>query len=256
MRNMKEYANTLDHKGLKEFAKKMGMRGYSKQTSKELLETITSKLESDRFIEVGVILGKPGKEGTAKVVWDQKDRIHRVKKQFRKTKSGNTLTKEAELQNLGNEYGLSPKVLEINADEKYIIMEMMEPKTLIDVIAENKKNGRPLLSNSNQREIIELFKKLDNSGIFHGDPNPLNFMKFPSNYKNKRLAGKFGLIDYGFGKMIKGSQDLVIYSGKPNQSLMTVGLLVILKKRGFTPSSFTVLYDNISKAVKVQFDLI
>lgn len=255
MRNMRDYVKDIDSlQDLKDFAKKLGMKGYSKLSKEELREAIYIVLE-DRFVEIGKTLGQPGKEGVAKLVWDQRDRVHRIKKQFRSTKSRNTLEKEANLQKAASTYGISPRVLEINTDKKFIVMEKMGSKTLVDIIRENKAQNKPLLSNEQQYEILGLFKRLDTIGIFHGDPNPYNFLKFPIDYHTKELRGKFGLIDYGFGKLIKGASELKVYNGKPNISLMTVGLLVLLKKKGFKASEFLVLYTSVNPVARVQFEL-
>ena len=264
MRNMWDYANTLNYEQLEVFAKSICVKITKGSNKAEILELVKTKLK-DRFIELcnvnsdgkveAKILGKKGKEGIAKVVWDQRDKVHRVKKQFRKAKSANTLTREGQLQTLASSHGISPKVYEINVDDKYIVMEMMEKKTLIDIILKNKEAGRQLLSNKEQMELIDLFKRLDSIGLFHGDPNPYNFLKFPNDYHDKKVAGKFGIIDYGFGKMSENARELKLYNGKPNESLMLVGLLVILKKKGYTPSDFSVLFKNINTAVRVQFDL-
>jgi tRNA A-37 threonylcarbamoyl transferase component Bud32 len=254
MRNMQEFADSLNQTQLKGFAKKIGVKGYSKADNTKLKELVDDVL-SQRFVEIDEKLGKPGKEGIAKIVWDQKDRIHRVKKQFRSAKSGNTLTKEGTLQNKASEHGISPKVLEIDVERKHLIMEKMHPRTLMDIISENNKSGKELLTTKQQNEILDLFRKLDKAGIFHGDPNPLNFLRFPPEYPNKKLVGKFGMIDYGFGKFIEGAKELKMYNGKPNEMLMTVGLLVILKKRGYEASRFPVLFNSVSKAARVQFEL-
>ena len=253
MRNMKEYAQTLGYSDLKLFAKKIGIKGITKLNSKEELLEVVNNVLLKRFVEIDVTLGKPGKEGVAKIVWDQKDRVHRVKKQFRPAKSGNTLKKEAELQKLASQYGISPKVFEIDTNSKHIIMEKMECGTMMDIIVKNENSGKPLLTVSQQKELLALFKKLDDTHIFHGDPNPLNFMRFPKDYPDERLVGRFGLIDYGFGKMIKPGE-YKEYSGRPNESLMTVGLLVIFKKRGYKASRFPILFNSVNKAIRVQFE--
>jgi tRNA A-37 threonylcarbamoyl transferase component Bud32 len=254
MRNMKEYVNTLSCSELKVFAKKIGVKGITKLDKQELLDLVY-KVISNRFVSLGMTSGKPGKEGIAKIVWDQKDKIHRIKKQFKNTKSGNTLTKEAEIQKLASVHGISPEIFEIDVSKKHIIMEKMDSSTLIDIIIKNEKAKKPLLSVSQQRELLALFKKLDEVGIFHGDPNPLNFMRFPLEYHKKSVAGKMGLIDYGFGKIIK-SGDYKEYFGKPNESLMVVGLFIILKKRGYKASNFPLLFNSINKAIRVQFELV
>ena len=88
---------------------------------------------------------------------------------------------------------------------------------------------------------------MDDIGVFHGDPNPLNIMRF-----NTR---RWGMIDFGFAKPIKGARELKMYEGRPNQSLMTVGLLVLLKKRKIDVNNFQILLNSVPKAARLQFDL-
>ena len=62
-------------------------------------------------------------------------------------------------------------------------------KNLFDILKENK--GK--LSLKTQKRMIEIFKKLDEIGVYHGDPNPLNFME---------KDGELYIIDFGFGSKI------------------------------------------------------
>ena len=61
--------------------------------------------------------------------------------------------------------------------------------SILDIIKENNLR----LPVKYQSQIIKIIKKLDEIGIFHGDPNPLNFMV---------TNNKVNIIDFGFAKEI------------------------------------------------------
>ena len=95
-------------------------------------------------------------------------------------------------------------------------MEKMD-YSLLDLI--KKYKGK--IPKKYQQEIINIINKLDTINIFHGDPNPCNFM-----FKNNKLY----LIDYGFAKKI--DTKLVEKHGTktPNKRFMIIGLLIKLKE--------------------------
>lgn len=240
---------TLDTVELRGVAELVGIKKFKSLPRDELIDALKNKL-NERFVPKGTTLGKPGKEGTAHVVWDRQDQVERVKKQFRPRKSVNTLQKEATLQNAAAEAGISPKVYHTDSEQKFIVMEKMN----ITLIEKMKRQGNSLTP-TQQREILQLFEKLDNIGIFHGDPNPLNFMYYPYDHQDPSKRNRLGIIDYGFAKRIEGARELKVYNGHPNKTLMTIGLLVYLKKRNINTSAFGVLMDTIPPQAKEQFDL-
>ena len=54
-----------------------------------------------------------------------------------------------------------------------------------------KKNG--YLTRKQQEDLVKIYKKLDDTGVFHGDSNILNYM-----YKDRRLH----IIDFGMSSPI------------------------------------------------------
>ena len=92
-------------------------------------------------------------------------------KVFRKNKSINKILKEAMFQNSLSKFNITPIVYEVNLIHKYIIMEKLD-QHLIHKIIENK--GK--MTNKHQKELINIYKTLDNNGIFHYDANIMNYM--------------------------------------------------------------------------------
>lgn len=164
-----------------------------------------------RFVKVAQ-LGRPGKEGVVFLVVDDNANKYAMKT-FKPRKSGNTLEKEAYFQHLASQKGISPAIIEYNPDKKYIVMELLS-RTLLEVIAAQNN----VLTEVQQRQIIDLYRKLDDLGIVINDGNPLNVME-----KN----GRFYLIDYGFAKF-STHKDFQKYT-LPNYELMPLGLLIWLK---------------------------
>lgn len=160
-------------------------------------------------------LGRTGKEGTVYLVVDPENGNHYAMKTFRSRKSGKTLEKEAFYQYLASKHNISPKIIEYNTDEKYIVMEILE-YTLIEIL--RKQNGQ--LSEEQQYQILNIYKKLDEIGIMIDDANPLNLMT---------KGGKFYAIDYGLARFIDHKK-FEKYP-QPNSQLMPIGLLLWLKNK-------------------------
>lgn len=184
-------------------------------------------------------LGKPGKEGTVYLVVDSGTGRKYAMKTFRKTKSGKTLEKEAFYQYLASKQGISPRIIEYNSDEKYIVMEILN-RTLIDVVM--AQNGK--LYTEQQNQILTLYKKLDSIGIMINDANPLNIME---------KDGKFYAIDYGFAKFTD-HKDFKDYH-YPNFQLMPLGLLLWLKERRCSTREWTVIRNAISPEVRNKMNV-
>ena len=158
---------------------------------------------------VGKQLGIKGSHGS--VVAVQLGRKLCAKKQFRANRSNLKIKREIQLQREAAAAGVSPRIIEYNLNSKYIIMQRL-CKNLWDVL--RKKGGK--MSKKLQREILQIFRILDNIGVFHKDPNPLNFMLDATN--------TLYIIDFGFATRVDIKRD-----GKtPNQNQMTLGLLMKL----------------------------
>ena len=182
-------------------------------------------------------LGKPGKEGTVYLVSHPVTLKRYAMKTFRKKKSGRTLEKEAFYQHLASKQGISPKIIEYNTEEKYIVMEILN-QTLLDVI---KTQGT--LTSDQQQQILNIYKRLDSIGVMLNDANPLNLME---------KDGKIFAIDYGFAKFTD-HKDFKDYP-YPNSQLMPLGLLLWLKDRHPT-RSWTVLRNAISPEVRNKMNV-
>jgi predicted Ser/Thr protein kinase len=182
-------------------------------------------------------LGAKGKEGTTYLVVSNNNEY--AMKTFRKQKSSTTLCKEAELQKMAADVGVSPNVIDIDTVSKYIVMERMDCH-LVDVI--KKQNGN--LTKNQQKEILSIYKKLDKARVFHGDVNLMNYM-----YKNNKLF----IIDFGMSKEITSALIKKLGTDKPNIHIMTLGLALKLRNMGFPLSSYDYIAKHLSEEQRSQF---
>lgn len=245
---------------LKEIAKNKGIRGYSKLIKSKLIELLEESAEkhddvngatssvkkttkyTDDFLKLKCTgtskfipltqLGKPGKEGVVYLTTHPQTLVKYAMKTFRKTKSGKTLEIEAYFQHQASKYGISPRIIEYNPEEKYIVMELLNC-TLLDLI--KKQNG---ITADQQSQILELYRKLDKIGIMLNDANPLNIME-----KDGRLYA----IDYGFAKYTT-HKSLAKYRN-PNIELMPLGLLLMMKDR-YPTKNWSIIRNAIRKDVQ------
>lgn len=190
------------------------------------------------------ILGKPGKEGIVyRVVYRNKDY---AMKTFKSVKSTVCLEKEAELLTIASKSGISPKVKEINTVFKFIVMDKIDTN-----LFDHLKSTKGEISNHLQTEIIRICMTLDKIKIFHGDPNPLNFM---IDEKDKLF-----IIDYGFGKKI--DDKLVKTHGTKNINMKFMILGLILKLRGifkqeiYGKISYHIFNKYLTQDEKIKFDI-
>ena len=140
-------------------------------------------------------------------------------------------------------HDLSPKIKEIDTDNRYIVMEKLD-FNLIDYIKKNKG----ILSISVQKRIIEIVNKLDEIKVFHGDPNPLNFM-----FKGNKLY----IIDFGFSKKINSNIKKDHGTVFVNKKFMILGLLIKLKEvytTKFPEIKCELLKNSLSPQEKVIVD--
>ena len=119
-------------------------------------------------------------------------------------------------------------------------MEKLD-RTFFDVYKEKKG----IISNDLQNNIVKIVNLLDRIGIFHGDPNPANFM-----IKNDKVY----IIDFGFSKKI--NEDLIKQYGKnPNNTFMILGLLLKLKETFGNIPKNEILLKEIPHRQKDVFQL-
>ena len=160
-------------------------------------------------------LGSVGKEGTTFLVEDRNGEQYAMKT-FSKQKSNKNLLNESEYQKQVASYGIAPNIKYVDETNKYIVMEKLD-KNLFDII--KKHDGE--IPETIQRKIIKLIKKMDETGIFHGDPNPANFMMKGNNIY---------MIDFGFARKIDDKLIRKYETNKPNQKFMILGLILKLKE--------------------------
>ena len=156
-------------------------------------------------------LGIKGRDGKVLLVKTKSGKTY-AKKQFRNNRPVKAISLEAKLQKEAACVGLAPKIKEFNLNDKYIIMTALD-KDLYSVM--KKKGGK--LSQKYQRDILRIFNVLDKIGIFHKDPNPLNFMIDEIN--------QLFIIDFGFSERINVNK----HGATPNRDQMTLGLLLKFK---------------------------
>jgi tRNA A-37 threonylcarbamoyl transferase component Bud32 len=138
-------------------------------------------------------------------------------KKFRAGKSSSRLEHEANLLELAGKAGIAPRLIDYSRSGEWIVMDKMD-KNLFDIL----KSTNGVISKTAQQDMIELFKKLDKIGIFHADPNPLNFM-----YSDGRMY----LIDYGFAKTFDEPSVQALGTKTPNMDYMPLGFLVKIKDK-------------------------
>ena len=117
-------------------------------------------------------------------------------------------------------------------------MEKMDGH-LLDKI---KKQGD--MSRSQQRQIINIYRKLDKAGVFHGDANLLNYM-----YKGENIY----IIDFGMAREITLGLQKKLGTETPNMSIMTLGLALKLKEMQFPITSYQYIIKYLSDEQREQF---
>jgi hypothetical protein len=97
-----------------------------------------------------------------------------------------------------------------------------------------------------QCQIIEIYKKLDEVKVFHGDSNLLNYM-----IKDKKIY----IIDFGYSKEINDKFIKKIGSSTPNIKLMTLGFILKLKELKCSPHSWKYLKKYLSEEDIERFQI-
>lgn len=205
---------------LKRNAKELGL-STTRKTKKDLIQSITSHYNQfHRFLNYTYIrqLGHQGLDGRTFLARHLETGNEVAIKIFKPTKSASSIRREAELQQRASEAGLSPRVHEFDGEGQFIVMDVME-ENLFDVFRRQKG----VMTTKQQKDVLRLFQELDRIGIFHQDPNLLNFM-----YKNKKLY----IIDFGMAKRITESIRRR-HGPSPNMALMPLGFY--LKAKSIAP---------------------
>lgn len=238
--------NNCSFTELKKMAKEMDLK--SRRSKTEYVNDISEafkdyeyykKKKVDKYTRIRQ-LGNKGKEGITYLVTDHKDREFAMKT-FRKTKSSNMLKLEYSLQKKAASVGISPRVVEYDSVSKYIVMEKMDMH-LVDLMKKQKGH----LGRSQQLRIIEIFKKLDEVGIFHADSNILNYM-----IKDKKIY----IIDFGFAKEINSKLVKKLGTQTPNIRIMTLGLIIKLKEMKCPPNTWKYLKRELTDEEIIRFQI-
>lgn len=185
-------------------------------------------------------LGSKGKEGTTYLVRDKEGKEYAMKT-FREAKSSRTLYKEYTLQKKVSKLDISPKVYDVNTIGKWIVMEKMD----CHLYEYMEKKGN-ILSKKHQDRIYEIFRKLDEAGVFHNDANFCNYMM---------KDGKVYMIDYGFAKEITPALKKQLGTNTPNQKLMLIALVKKLKDKNIPETSYKYLIEKITEKDKELYKI-
>ena len=185
-------------------------------------------------------LGNKGKEGITYLVKSSYGKYYAMKT-FKKTKSSKNIKKEASLQEKASDFDIAPKVIDIDTVSKYIVMERMSSH-LYDSI--KKQNGN--LTEKQQKQLIKIYKGLDEAKVFHADSNILNYM-----YKDKKLY----IIDFGMSSEIDDKLIKKLGTNNPNVDIMTLGFILKLKEFKCPSSAYSHLIKYISSEEIKRFNL-
>ena len=238
--------NVLTQQQLKELATKMDLP--LSKNKDELIKNISNAFREYENYKRNKIskytrvkqLGNKGKEGTTYLV-TTRDGSEYAMKTFRKLKSSEKLKKESQLQKLVASVDAAPNVIDIDTVSKYIVMEKMD-RHLIDVI--EKQGG--VLTKGQQKQIIGIYKKMDEVNVFHADANLMNYM-----FKGKKMY----IIDFGMAKEITNSLIRKLGTSTPNIHIMTLGLVLKLKELNFSAESYSYLINFLSDEQIRQFGI-
>ncbi len=172
-------------------------------------------------------LGREGKEGKVYTVSKPSGKKEYAMKVFKRTKSSKNIENEAVFAKIAYKHGISPKIIEVNLDEKYIVMERCD-MTILDLMKEQKY----VLKVEQQRKLLKIFSELDKIGIMHNDPNPLNILVTSDK--------SFKLIDFGMAKKCELTKC-------ENKRLMTVGFLLHMKQQNYPLDKLSYMLNSLSK---------
>lgn len=202
------------------------------------------RAERDILYERHEQLGDSGKDATTflvKVKNEDDTETKYAMKTFKVRKSAERILKEAEIQKMLSQHGICPAVIDVETTlkSKYIVMEKLD-RHLIDV------NGEKKIPLTYQKQLVKLYKTMDELGIFHGDANPLNYM-----IKKSKLY----VIDFGMSKEINPALMKKLKTDKPNVHIMTLGMILKLKNMQYPKESYEYLVTQLTDDQRRDFDL-
>lgn len=203
-------------KRLVQIAKDFNVNISNCKTKEEIIQAmINHRHELQKYKDFTYLkqMGHKGKDGTAFLAIHNKSKKEVVVKIFHK-KSRARIQKEVAMQMTAAEHNLSPAIVGWSAEGNYVAMEKLDT-TLFDLFQKQKNT----LTTKQQKDVVQLCEKMDDCGVFHADPNPLNFM-----YKQNKLY----LVDFGFSVYMNNAC-ISKYGKKPNSKYMILGLIKHLR---------------------------
>ena len=243
-----DYIRKKSFSELKEIGNELKVENIHNLSKKELIEKIIKCFkEYEDYINSKNVykkikrIGNKGKEGITYLVSDKNGKQYAMKT-FKKNKSLKNIETEVDLQKLASKKGICPKIYDFDIINNNIVMDLMD-EHLMDVM--ERQNGN--LTENQQKEIINIFKKLDEANVFHGDSNILNYML---------KDGKIYIIDSGMSKLIDDKLKKKLKEEKINYNLMNLGFILKLKELKCPPSSYSYLLKQVSNENKKKYNLI
>ena len=242
-----ELLRKKSYEELKEIAKDIEIKDDQYQNRNQLLVLISKCFKeyeeyktNNKYVKIKQ-LGNKGKEGITYLVKDKINDIEYAMKTFNKRKSPVNIKKEADLQKKVSETGICPKVIDVDLVSNCIIMEKMD-EHLFDVMKKQCGN----LTEEQQKQILNIFIKLDDALVFHGDSNILNYM-----LKNNRIY----IIDFGMSKPIDDKFKKKIKEERPNFTLMNLGFILKLKDLKCPSTAYKYLINFVSEENKRKYGI-
>lgn len=220
------------------------------KSKKDLIELIIKcfreyeeyKDTKDKKYDIKGKLGTSGKEGITYLVIDKETGNEYAMKTFNKRKSADNINKEFELQKMASVKNICPSALEVDLVSNYIIMEKMD-EHLFDVMKRQSGN----LTIKQQKQIMDIFIKLDEANVFHGDSNILNYMLKDNEIK---------IIDFGMSKLIDKKLKKKLNEDTPNFTLMNLGFILKLKELKCPETAYSYLLMFVSDGNKEKYGLL
>lgn len=93
---------------------------------------------------------------------------------------GFQIMKEIEMQRLCAHHGLSPHIYQVDFSERSVVMQAF-PMTLLSFLLRYGEDESRCATV--QRNVLELWAKLDALGVFHNDPNLRNYLVDPNSLR-------------------------------------------------------------------------
>lgn len=202
------------------------------QAVKFIIETLKSVENPNKFQRVKFLsTGATGKTFLVVPLEAPHCGIFYAQKTFYREKSIKNLLLENSLQSKASEFGICPRIINTDIENKTITMQLMQKHLYTEM--KHKKR----LTIKRQKELFNIFLKLDQAKVFHADSNILNYMI--DKHDNVKI------IDFGMSKNIDDQLIKKLGTDKPNRKFMTLGLVLKLRELGFDKKSYSFLEKNL-----------